>query len=654
MDGKRTLGEIWETACARLGDDMPTQDEVIFLLSQLHRTDVLQSDIPPDIADLYKRHARLRRSRLLRNLRSPMAVRFSLLDPDRFLESTQFIVSPLFGWAGVLIWVGIVLPAFVLAVLHWNDLTCNLADRVLALENLFLLWCVYPIIKILHEFGHAYAVKRWGGEVHEMGVMLLVLMPIPYVDASASSAFFDKYKRIIVGAAGIIVELFLAALAMFVWVNVEPGVVRALAFNVMIIAGVSSLLFNGNPLLRFDAYYVLADYLEIPNLASRANRYIGYLLKRYIFGVSDADSPASADSERSWLGSYALAAFGYRIFISVRIAIFVAGKFFVIGVVLAAWAGFSMVILPLSRVIRIVFTDTGMKSKRGRIILTTIATFGLLGVILLWVPAPSFTVAEGVLWTSEESLIHAGADGFVAEVVGTPGEVVHRGDPLVLCENPDLATRVAVLEAQLREFEARHRLKERMDLTEAEILKDEIERIKGELKWTRQCQDELLIRSPLDGIFILPDAQDLPNRFVRRGMPLGYVVDFSRVIVRVVVSQSDVARVRSNTRKVEARLAECIWDSVPSLVVRDVPEASKDLPSLALSLEGGGNIALDPREFQTPKAFENLFHFEVTLTGVTPNKVGERVYIRFEHDPEPLASRWYRSIRRMLLGKFDI
>ena len=162
---------------------------------------------------------------------------------------------------------------------------------MLALENVFLLWLVYPVIKTIHEFSHAYTVKHWGGEVHEMGVMFLVFVPIPYMDASSSAAFNARYKRVMVGAAGILAELLLAATAMIVWANVEPGVVRAVAFNVMIIAGVSTILFNGNPLLRFDAYYVLSDLIEIPNLAMRSNNYIIYLLQKYLLNLEGAQNP---------------------------------------------------------------------------------------------------------------------------------------------------------------------------------------------------------------------------------------------------------------------------------------------------------------------------------------------------------------------------
>jgi len=231
---------------------------------------------------------------------------------------------------------------------------------------------------------------------------------------------------------------------------------------------------------------------------------------------------------------------------------------------------------------------------------------------------------------------------------------VHRGDPLLLCEDPELPVRVKVLEAELRVFEARHGVSVLRDRTEAEILKDEIGRIRAELARAKERQEELMIRSPANGTFLLPQAQDMPGRFVRRGTPLGYVVDFSRVTVRVIVPQSDVDKVRNNTLKVETRLGEAVNKTISSSLEREVPAATRDLPSLALSLEGGGSIALDPREGREVQAFQKLFQFEIVLSGVTVNRVGERVFVRFEHAPEPMASRLYRNIRRMLLERFDV
>lgn len=654
MDGKRTLDEIWEAACDSLGDDMPTQEEVIRLLSQLHTSDVLQSDLPPDIADLHKRYMRGKRARLVSRLASPFAIRFPLLDPERFLTATQFLVRPLFGWFSLVIWCVVLVSALILAGIHWEELTSNLSDRVLALENLFVLWMVYPVVKALHELGHAYAVKHWGGEVHEMGVMLLVFVPVPYVDASSSSAFWEKRKRIMVGGAGIITETFLAAMAMLGWANVEPGALRSVLFNVMIIGGISTLLFNGNPLLRFDAYYMLSDWLEIPNLGLRANRYVGYVFQRFLLGLKEIQSPASAPGEGPWLGLYAVASFVYRIFIMVRIALFVASKFFVIGVILAGWGLFSMFVLPLFKVLRFAFTDPAMQSRRAR----TLSVIGiLLGMALLAtlaVPFPSYTVAEGVVWAPENSQVYAKTHGFVRKVIASPGEAVHRGDPLILCVNPQLSAEVDVLEAQLREFESRHRLSLTRDRTEAEILMDEISRIRVELEKKKAETRDLIIRSPADGTFLIIQPEDLPGRFVRRGAPLGYVVDFSKVTVRVVVSQRDVDLVRTETRGVAVRLSEALGREFPGDIGREVPAASHELPSLALSVEGGGSVALDPREREDPKAFEKLFQFEIFVTGLNLRTIGERVFVRFSHDSKPVALRWYRAVRRTLLSQFSV
>src|SRR6478672_3160193 len=254
MDGRRTLQELWDLATTAFGDDAPTQDEMIRLLAQLHAADVLQSDVEPDVAELLRRARRTRRGKWMQRYLSPLALRFPLFDPDRLLARTLPWYRPIFSRAGFLVWLAIVAAAAVLALGHWKELSEDVTDRVLAPQNLLLMALVFPLVKLVHEFGHGCAVKAWGGEVHDMGVMLLVLMPVPYVDASASSTLREAHRRALVGAAGVMAELVLAALALLFWLELEPGVARAVAYDVMLIAGVSTVLFNGNPLLRFDGY----------------------------------------------------------------------------------------------------------------------------------------------------------------------------------------------------------------------------------------------------------------------------------------------------------------------------------------------------------------------------------------------------------------
>jgi len=431
MNGTRTVREVWQLACSRLGDDVLTQDETIRLLSQLHQVDVLHADVPPDIGELSERAVRVRRRKLALSLLNPMAIRLPLFDPDRFLTVTMPLVRPLFSWVGGVIVACVIGYALLLAALHWPQLTDNIVDRVLVAQSLLLLIVTYPVVKAFHELGHAYAVKRWGGEVHELGVMFLVFMPVPYVDASGSSAFREKWRRVMVGGAGIVVELTLAALALFIWLDVEEGLTRAFAFNVMLIGGVSTILFNGNPLLRFDGYYILMDLLEIPNLADRSKRYIGYLVLRYVFGIRDATSPATAPGEPFWFVCFGTASFIYRIFILSLIVLLVATKFFIVGVVLAIWSGIMMIGVPLARGTWFLFGSAALGRQQKRAIAVCSGAVAAAALFLLAFPIPYRTIVEGVVWTPGEAGVFARTEGTVVALLHEPNTEVSLGTALI-------------------------------------------------------------------------------------------------------------------------------------------------------------------------------------------------------------------------------
>ena len=654
MDGKRTMGDIWEAACLHLEDSIPTQDEVINLLSQIHQFDGLQSDLLPDMNDLSQRNLREKRSKIVSYLASPTSLKFPLLDPDSFLTRTMPLVQPLFGWFGLILWVSVVIYGLLQAGIHWSELTSNITDQVLSLENLFILSLVYPVIKIIHEFGHAYAVKRWGGEVHDMGVMLLVFMPLPYVDATSSYSFRNKYQRMLVGAAGIMVELFLASLAIMVWLNVGPGAVRSIAYNVMLIGSVSTVLMNGNPLIRYDAYYILSDFLEIPNLASRSNAYLSYFIKRRLLGIKELASTAQTAGEACWLAAYGLASFIYRMIIMTAITIFIAGKFFIIGIVIALWTMISFILLPLVKVVRHMSADSLMQRYRVRAVFAGVIVAGLVIGVVAGMPIPSFTVVEGIVWVPEESQVVAGADSFIVKIIATPDSKVRRGDPLIFCEAPKLDKEVHLLKANLSEVEARYQLSRATDRAATGVLADELQKTRAELSHARERAGGLIIRSPSDGVFLLPLAEDLPGRYVKKGSPLGYTVDFSKAVIRIAVDQDYIELIRNKTRKVEGRLAGNLKTIIPATVVRDVPAASSELPSMALSIGGGGTIAMDPDKSAKPQAFKKHFIFDVILPATEFNRVGERAFVRFDHFPETLAMRAYRNVRRVLIKKFDV
>lgn len=653
MDGKKDLQQIWLLACDKLGDDMPSQDEIISLVSKLFRANVLQSDLPPDIDNLQNRHKTIARKQLLQKLKSPLSIRIPLCDPEAFLNATVAGFKPVFSKGGLFVWLALVVYAVILAGIHFDSLTSNLSDRVLSVENILLTLLVYPVVKFIHEMGHAYAVKRWGGEVHEMGIMFLVFFPVPYVDASAASAFRNKYQRMVVGASGIMVEGAVAALAMILWASLEPGVARAVAFNTMLIAGVSTLLFNGNPLLRFDAYYVLADYLEIPNLAVRGNQQLGYFIKRYAFGIRDVDSLASSKRESGWLVGYSVAAYVYRMIVMVAISIFVATQYFIVGTLLAAWSIYMSIVGPTARVLMKPFKDPSLVIRRQRVLTVAGAVLGLLLLLLVLIPFPYATYSQGVLSAPENTYVRTDVAGFVGSINAQSGQQVTPGDSLLQVRATDLNVEVKVLQAQLKEAKFRYKAAQ-LDRTEAALAREVVNYTQQKLDRELLKQAALDIVSPNSGVFVLPNAENLSGQYVDRGEVLGYVIDVDKLPVTVMVAEDYIDHVHHDSRSIELRLVSDRNQVFEGSIERVFPASTQQLPSQVLTTDGGGPIALNPNSAEQPESVGHYFKVEVSAPDVPKRRLNERVYVLFNHSPEPLVYRWYRSLRRMFLRQLDV
>ena len=655
MNGRRSVEELWQEACNQLGDNAPTQDEMIQLLSQLYQADVLQSDVPPDAAELLKRHETQERRKWQSNILSVFSWRFPLFDPERFLQFLMPVVRPLFGWFGALLWLSVLIPAVIIFSTHWTDLTNGVLDRVFLADNIILLWLVFPVIKACHEFGHAFTARAFGGEVHEMGVMLLVVTPVPYVDASSASAFKQKWRRVLVGAAGMVVELFIAAIAVFFWVNAEPGIMRTIAYNTIFIAGTSTLFFNGNPLLRYDGYYILSDLIEIPNLRNRSNAYLLYLCERYLFGNKDAQAPAASRSERTWFVSFGILSFVYRIFVVTAILLFIATKFFGLGLLLAAAATIVWFITPLYKGASFLFANPRLRPVRFRALSVTLLLIALLVGFMGFVPMPYRTGAEGVIWIPEEALVRAGADGFIVSLLAKPDAQVEKGSALIQLTNTLLATQERIMVNHVRELEATYQQYLPINPVKAETTNDELIEARSKLAKIRGEINDLVVRSGSSGTFTIPVPEDLPNRYVHKGELIGYVLDKQRTTVRAVVPQSIVDLVRTRNNGVEVRLSEHIKDIMAARIVRAVPGADEQLPAKALGTAGGGKIVTDPTDSRGLKAAKKVFQVDLEIPA-HPGLVnlGGRCYVRFNHGDAPLAVQFYFQMRQVFLSRFNV
>lgn len=653
-DGQRTVAEVFEGVSQRLGDDAPDQSACIEVLGRLHAADLIQCDVTPDTRELFARFRERRSARRWQAFRSPFFVRLPLYDPERLLQRLAGVGRWVFNPWALVLWCALVLAGGAAALMHWPQLRADAGLNLFSPINLLTLWLIYPVVKALHELGHALAVKHWGGEVHDTGVMLLVFVPVPYVDASAANAFEDKRARMAVAGAGIAVELALAALAAFVWLNVEPGLVRTVALNVMAIGGISTLLFNGNPLLKFDGYYVLADLIEIPNLAGHANRYYGYLARRYLLGIDGAVSPARSAGERRWFAFYGVAAFAYRTFILFAILLFVAGISLTAAVVLGAWAVLGQIVVPLVRRVRDLAGDPQVRERGLR---AAAVTMGLCAAVLAvaLAPAPQRTTVEGVVWRGDDAQVRTGSDCFVERVMVASGAGVEPGQPLIACADPLQSARLTVLRTQVAELQARHARERVRDRAQSRIVADELAAAEAELADALERAAQLTVRSPAAGVFHLPAAQDLPGRFAPQGELLGHVVAERELGVRVALPQSHAARVREDTRRIDVLLPGPSRGPVEARLTRFVPGATHRLPSPALGTAAGGKIPADPASSDGSHALAPLFVADLAFVdpGV-PRAAGARAQVRITHSPRSVGAQAWESLRRLFLRRLAV
>lgn len=655
MDGTRTVQSLWESANTSGSGDACTQSEMVDLLVQLHAADLLQADTSPDSVVLFERYKKKRRATLMQWLMNPMSVKLPLVDPDAFLARWAPHVAWCFSRTGAAIWLAVALPAMVLAAQHWQELTNNLSDQVLSSGNLVVMLLVFPVIKLLHELGHGFATRVWGGAVHEMGVMFLVFAPVPYVNASSSAAFPSKLQRAIVAAAGMLVELFVASLAMYVWVLAEPGVARAIAFNVMVVAGVSTLVVNGNPLLRYDGYYILSDLIEMPNLAQRGQKFLAYLWDRHVFGVLDMELSHETSAEKRWLIFYTPLAWCYRVFVTVSIILFVAGEFFIFGVLIASWGVVTLLGMPLWKAYRHVTRSPVLQRRRAQAIRISLGIFAGVMFLAFVVPAPLHTSAQGVVWLPDESMLRAREGGFFVRWLVQPGERIRKGASLFLLEDRVLAAEVEVARAKVAEAEAKYRSEQFSDPVKAAVSRDQLEQERIILRKTEERAEKLVGHAEMDGVLVASQSQDMPGRYFKKGELIAYVLEKNALIARVVVPQNDIDLVRTRYHLAEFRFADWIVQSHDAGMVRQAVGGVDELPTAALGIQGGGEIPTIPSDTNGVKTMERVFMVDLALpASAPPSAFGERVYVRFDHGFEPLAWQGIRRLRQLFLSRFGV
>ena len=650
-DGSATIDEIWSARVTAHGDDAPSQAEAIRVVAQAFAANLFVGDIAPDALAIVKAQQRAQGQRRRAQL-NPLSLRVPLWDPDRFLSEHVRSVAWLFGF-GARLGIGLLIALGAMLLLLNAGAVGEFAHRELGTGRMLLtMWLAYPVLKALHEMAHAFAVKVYGGEVHEVGITLLMLTPVPYVDASASVAFADKRKRIAVAAAGIAVEALLASIALGLWLVLEPGVLKDLAFAVVFVGALSTLVVNGNPLMRFDGYYVLCDAVELPNLAVRSNRYWHYLVKRHGLKLEHVRYAGRAPGERPWLIAYAPLAWLFRAAMLALLAVLAAQWHAGLGIAVLLLGLWAFVLKPGWAALRWVSVSPELRGYRPRAALATLAVFTVVGALAFGLPLPQRSHAPGVVWLPDDAMARLASDGFVEEFVVNDGQSVAVGTPIARLTNEPLQVELARVQAQLERQQVERSMQFELDARRAADAEDELRRLAAERDRLAQRVASLTVRAGVAGRVVVDTERVRIGQYLLQGEVIAQVLPAGAPMVRALVRNEDITLVRERPGAISVQLAD-LADARPASLDSAVPQASAHLPTRSLGEAAGGSIALDSTDPSGRTAREPHFQLDLKLQGVADARIGARALVTFRHGEATAAELVGRFLRQSFLRYFE-
>ena len=644
IDTQRSLGETFDEVVSAGLLEADEEDTFYQFILNLHRFGFLNLPVTDDRL-LFRRHQARAKARRRQKLIGFLAVQIPLVKPDAFLTRTLHWGRRLFSTWFFVGWLVMVGSAACVAATRWADLVQPVQGLLVA-HNLPLLWLTLIGLKVCHEFGHAYACKHFGGHVPEMGIYLIMFTPCAYVDATAAWGFPRRRDRLVVSLAGLYVELALAALAVLVWASTGPSLLNAAAYNVIFLASAVTLLFNANPLMRYDGYYVVSDLVEVPNLRQRSAQYMLALAKRLLLGIRNPSPPAT------WRLRIILLVFGaastaYRTMVMLAIAAVVASKLFLVGFTLGV-AYLGVTVYGLTRRLgRYLWYAEETAAVRVRAIALSVFVFALVPAFVGLVPVPSSVYAAAAVIAEHETVVRAAVPGFVRRIGFERGQTLAPGALLVELGDTASEENLAQARAEVEASELRRSGYEPTDPAAAQQEAERTRKHQAELARVRSRQAELQITAPDGGRVAAGLKPTQMGKFVRVGEPVATLIA-GDCELRAVLTAEEFATAQPKVgQSVRFRPA-----GAPDLsligTIRDVrPAASRTIDLVALTHVAGGHIAIDAGTGQAQQPYLELV---VTLD---PSAASAAVHnmtgvVQLPATSESIAARLYRRTVRFI------
>lgn len=486
-------------------------------------------------------------------------IRFSLFDPDRLFGR---MAKPLWWmWTKTTLWISCALIAVATVVFLRNYTHVQAAlGNLFSFQNVLLMWVTTFLIKSVHELGHGLTCKHFGGEVHEVGVMSMVFTPYFFVNVSDCWVMPNRLHRILVSAAGIYVELILAAIATLFWAMAQPGLFKDFLFNVIFIASVSTIVFNANPLMRFDGYYIMTDLIEVPNLQTKSRALIQQQFNRLLFGPSQNEGALARlplPRKRFWLFYiYAVLSWIYGYWVIYKLALFMAPHLEPFGLeglsnwfsALALTAWVLMPMIGFFKSLQLTTDDWQPHGRLRRLSVILLSAAGIFGAAC-FLPVEMTIKRAVAVELAELEAVRPETPGFLQEVYVKEGDVVKAGQALAQIENRELRQNLSSLEGRFKmaenEVQRAVGLDKPGELKQAESVRASFG---AKLAEAQRDVENLTVRAQAGGTVLTRDLDRQVGRLLKPNDLLCEIGSLNPMRIKVPLNEKQVRYVKKGQR----------------------------------------------------------------------------------------------------------
>lgn len=655
LDGTKTIPQACGLAAAKLGSRAPTAAQAATIARWLLENGIAHLDgqaMPSRRQPIQSRGASKTSALGWIARWNPFWIKLPLPKSERLINAAARTFRPVFAPPSVALGLATMMGAWVVLTTRWDEFAGS-TIQLLHPSNWIWVLLMWVLLKVIHELAHAVACERQGGSVRESGFVLILLAPLAYVDVTSCWRMDSRWSRIAVSAAGMFVEMSVASLALLWWSWIDDQHWRFLLHNLVFTAGLSTLLFNANVLMRFDGYFILTDLVEIPNLYAEASSMLRRLARRLIAGESIHQG--SLDGWRRYFTmAYAWAALTWRVAICVSLTITAATMFAGAGIVIAGLGVVLWLGQPLRQTFH--FFVSLRQSAPTRFIRAIAATACFISItlfIFVWLPIPTAVRIPAVARYISETTMRSRANGFVTTVHVGDGQEVRAGEVLIELQNRELSHRLAQLKIARQQNEIRLRQATGIhDAGERQVLMENQRTIRSQLDQLQRQIDGLRLRASRNGRIVAPGLDQLQGTYVREGDPIAIVASPTDKEIVAVIDQESAKYVQPLIGQPVA-VRDAGYRFFRGTLERVEPRADDRLfePSLAAS-EGGPLVVrtAGENEDQTQmRLTQPHFRGRIRLKNASAEKlpVGMRMQVAFCHRLESLSSRLRNSIRRL-------